>query len=79
MPSASVTSKGQITIPKEVRESLGVKTGDRVAFRIGVDGRVLLEAETVDLMTLTGTIKPRKQGVSVEDMNRVVRRRGAGR
>ena len=32
MPSAKLTSKGQITIPKEVRRALGVHTGDRLAF-----------------------------------------------
>lgn len=32
--SASVTSKGQVTIPKEVRDALGVQTGDRLYFRV---------------------------------------------
>jgi antitoxin PrlF len=78
MPSASVTSKGQITLPKEVREALGVRTGDRVAFRAGSDGRYVIEAETLDLWAIKGAIKPRRQGVTIEDMKRAVRRRGAG-
>lgn len=45
MPSAKLTSKGQITIPKEVREALGLHTGDRLAFRVHDDGRVEVEAE----------------------------------
>lgn len=80
MPSASVTSKGQITLPKEVRDALGVKAGDRVAFRAGVDGRYVVEAETLDLLDIEGVIHPRRHGVTVEGMNRAVRRRGgAGR
>lgn len=79
MPSASVTSKGQITLPKEVRDALGVKTGDRVAFRAGVDGRYTIEPETLDLLDIEGIIRPRRSGVSVEEMNRTIRRRGGGR
>ena len=41
---ATITSKGQITIPAKVREALGLTTGDRVLFRI-VDGRALIQAE----------------------------------
>ena len=34
MDSSSVTSKGQVTIPKEVRRELGIRQGSRVAFRV---------------------------------------------
>ena len=40
MATATVTSKGQITIPKEIRERLHIKTGDRLDFRIEDDGAV---------------------------------------
>lgn len=76
MPSATVTSKGQVTVPKGVREALGVQAGDRLAFRVGADGTVTVEAETVDVRRLRGMIKPTVRGVSVEDMNDAVRRRG---
>lgn len=51
---ATVTSKGQLTIPKSVRNALGIGTGDRVVFRVE-DGCVLL-AKTPDLLDLAGTI-----------------------
>jgi antitoxin PrlF len=79
MPSASVTSKGQITLPKEIRDQLGVKTGDRVAFRQGDDGTIVVEAETTDLLTLKGAIRSRVRGVTVEDMKDAVRKQAAKR
>lgn len=79
MPSSTITSKGQITLPKAVRDALGVDTGDRVAFRIEEDGRVIVEPETGDLLALRGLVKPRRRGVSISDMNDVIRTRGAGR
>ncbi len=76
MPSAKLTSKGQITIPKEVREALGLRTGDRLAFRLQQDGTVVVEAETVDLMSLRGAVRTAVRGVTVEAMKEVVRRAG---
>jgi antitoxin PrlF len=76
MPSAKLTSKGQITIPKEVREALGLQTGDRLAFRLREDGTVLVEAETVDLMSLRGSVRTQVKGVSVEAMHEVIQRSG---
>ena len=52
MPSSMLTSKGQITLSKAVRETLQIAPGDRVAFRIQEDGTVLVEAETADLLAL---------------------------
>jgi antitoxin PrlF len=52
--SARLTSKGQITLPKAVREALGLETGDRVIFRVEGDRAVL--ARTEDLLALAGSI-----------------------
>lgn len=78
MPTATVTSKGQITIPKEIRDELGLDSGSRIAFRLRADGTVEMQPETVDLMSLCGSIKPKIRGVTVEDMNEAVRK-NAGR
>ena len=75
MPTATVTSKGQVTIPKEIRDRLRVRPGDRVTFRERGDGTIVVEAQTVDLISLVGILKPRRRGVSVEEMNEAVRRR----
>ena len=79
MATATVTSKGQITIPKEIREALELEVGDRVAFRVDASGRVVLEPETLDLMQLFGALKPGVRGVAVEDMGQAVRERGSSR
>ncbi len=73
MPTATVTSKGQITIPKAVREELGLTEGDRVAFRVLEDGSVIVEPETVDLLDLEGALKPKRKGVTVADMDAAIR------
>jgi len=73
MPSATLTSKGQITIPKEVRDELGLRVGDRVAFRVIEDGRVIVEPETIDLCDLKGVLRPRRTGVTLGAMDQAIR------
>jgi antitoxin PrlF len=53
--AARVTSKGQITIPRAVREALGLGEGDHVVFR--VEGRRALLARTPDLLDLAGAVE----------------------
>lgn len=73
MPKATVTYKGQITLPKAVREQLGVRPGDRVSFREIEGGVIVVEADTVDLADLKGALRPRRHGVTVEQMNHAIR------
>ncbi len=72
MPTATLTSKGQITLPKSVRELMGVDTGDQIAFRIQEDGKIYVEPENIDLMSLKGILKTSVRGITVEDMNEVI-------
>ena len=74
MTTAVVTSKGQITIPKPVRDGLGVESGDRVEFVELERGVYTVVAATRDVRTLKGMIPKPAKPVSVEDMNRAVRR-----
>lgn len=78
MASATVTSKGQITIPKAVREGLGVDSGDRVEFVELENGVYTVIAATTDIRELKGVVPKPAKPVSIEDMNRGIRRR-AGR
>ena len=76
---SKITSKGQITVPKAVRETLALKPGDRMSFVIHDDGTVTVEAETVDLPSLRGVLNSNGRHVTVEQMNEDVRRAAARR
>jgi len=73
MPSTTLTSKGQVTIPKSVRDELGLRVGDKVAFRVLEDGTVVVEPETVELFDLKGILRPRRKGVTIAEMDEVIR------
>ncbi len=53
--AARVTSKGQVTVPKAVREALGVSNGDAIIFRI--EGNRAIVARTPDFLELAGTFR----------------------
>ena len=53
--AARVTSKGQVTVPKAVREALGIKEGDEIVFR--VEGNRAVVARTPDFLDLAGSIR----------------------
>lgn len=56
---ARITSKGQITLPVEVRRALGVGEGDQVEFFVHRDGRVLVHARKTPTSRLLGRLKGR--------------------
>ena len=72
MPSSHMTSKGQVTIPKPIRQLLKVQPGDRVDFVVD-GGQVFLRPSTVDLRSLRGLLhRPSKKAVSIQAMNAAV-------
>ena len=77
MTTATVTSKGQITIPASVREGLNVGTGNRVEFLEVGPGRYELIAATRSVTALKGMFGKAEKSVSVEDMNAAIKKRGA--
>lgn len=77
MSTATLTSKGQITVPAAVRQALGVDAGDRVEFVEIAPGRFEFIAATRSVTALKGMFgKPRK-AVSIKEMNAAIARRGA--
>jgi len=78
MPAATVTSKGQITIPVEVRSSLGLDAGDRVEFVEVGKGQFAIMAATRSVQELRGLFRgKRKKVVSVEEMNAAISKRAS--
>ena len=72
MPESTVTSKGQITIPKAVRERLHLETGDTVYFDIREDGTVLLVPRNEPIESFVGLLKGktgRRRALTIEEMN----------
>lgn len=75
---ATLTSKGQITLPKEIRDTLSLHTGDRISFFILSSGEVRLEPSTVPLSELKGILKSHKSKVvSLDEMKTAIRKRAS--
>jgi AbrB family looped-hinge helix DNA binding protein len=75
MPSTTVTSKGQVTIPKRIREFLRVKSGDRIDFDIDARGEVIVRPAGTDLKALKGLLqRPGRRPVTVAQMNAAIAR-----
>lgn len=79
MTTATLTSKGQVTIPLEVRQRLGLDTGDRIEFVLLAGGEYAIKPAIDDVRSLKGLLRKPAKPVSVKDMNTAVRTRGAGR
>lgn len=77
MTTATITSKGQVTIPAPVRTALGLGTGDRVDFIETEKGQFAIVAATQPVQGLKGLISKPKKAVSIEDMNMTIAARGA--
>lgn len=73
MPKATITSKNQITLPKEVRLKLGVAPGDQVEFRIDEDGEIAVLPAKGSAIGLFGMVRGATDApVSIEEMDRSV-------
>jgi antitoxin PrlF len=75
MPTATLTSKGQITIPRAVRDHLGVDTGDSLDFVIDPAGQVRVRVASRDVGALKGLLhRPGRPAVSLAAMDQAIRK-----
>lgn len=76
MTIATLTSKGQITIPKEIRNRLMLDTGDQIDFQFTAQGDVLLRPVTRHVNEVFGRLsQPDQQVLTVAEMDAAIRRR----
>jgi len=79
MPIATVTSKGQITVPKEIRDQLGLRSGSRVDFKIERSGKVVFRPLNRDFRSLRGFLRsPWKRPVTIREMDEAIASGAAG-
>ena len=77
MPAATLTRKGQMTIPKVIREHLHLHPGDRLEFVLEDDGKVILVSAVVAAKDLKGILPAPRKPVTIDDMRRAILKRGS--
>jgi AbrB family looped-hinge helix DNA binding protein len=77
MATATVTSKGQITIPIDVRAKLGLKAGDQLDFWQNANGRYELIPRKGSVRRLKGILKGLRPPMTVEEMNEAIAERAS--
>jgi AbrB family looped-hinge helix DNA binding protein len=76
MDSATLTTKGQTTIPKRIRDHLGLAPGDEIRFFIRPDGSVLI-MPTTPIQDLKGCLGPAPRKASLDEIDAGIKRMGA--
>ncbi|MCY4509547.1 MAG: AbrB/MazE/SpoVT family DNA-binding domain-containing protein [Acidobacteria bacterium] len=81
MNTAKVTSKGQVTIPKQVRRLMAIETGDRLAFELAKDGCLHVSRVREEPRPLRGLLSDYARGRPVDDdqVRAALRRRAAAK
>ena len=74
MPTATMTSKGQITIPIEIRSALGLDTGDKIDFFEIEKGQFTIIPRTGSIMEMRGCVPKLGYTPTIEEMDEAVRR-----
>lgn len=78
MPLSTLTSKGQIVIPKPIRDRLELRPGDQVDFVLQEDGSVLLRPATEDVHALSGALaRPGQATVTLDKMQQAILKRAS--
>jgi antitoxin PrlF len=73
MPRATMTTRGRVTIPKEIREKLNLKPGSRISFWIESSGRVVLQPLKSDFRSLKGILRsPHKRPLTIKEMDEAI-------
>lgn len=81
MSTATLTSKGQLTVPKRIRDHLRIGAGDRVVFLVNEEGEIVVRSANSDVRDLRGLLRSpaRRRAVTVDDMNAAIFKAHAAR
>lgn len=74
MASSTLTSKGQMTLPKEIRDRLALKPGDRLEVTVE-NSRIILTPKTLGIEDLCRVLPPAERPRSIQEMEAAIRRR----
>lgn len=77
MATATITSKGQVTIPASVRAALGLDAGSRIEFIETEKGKFAIVPATMPVLALKGMLRKPAKPVSIEEMNQTIAAQGA--
>ena len=72
MSTTTLTSKGQLTLPKHIRTLLNLHSGDKLEVFPQEDGSILLQPATVDISDLCGLLPPPERAVSLKEMESAI-------
>ena len=76
MVTATITSKGQVTIPKVIRDKLHLDAGQRIEFLMDSNGKVTICPVVESVKKLKGMVRKPKNAVSLDDMKAAIREQG---
>jgi AbrB family looped-hinge helix DNA binding protein len=79
MSASTVTSKGQITIPVDIRNLLNIRVGDVLEFLVEEDGKIKLYPQSKDIQDLKTLLPKPKKKLTVDEMNDIIAKRGGGK
>jgi AbrB family looped-hinge helix DNA binding protein len=78
MATATLTSKGRITVPKKVRDQLCLSAGDRIRFLSDGEGRVVMVPATILITELRGCLPAPKRAVTLAEMDETIATAASG-
>ena len=68
--ATTLTMKGQVTVPREIRDRVGLKSGDKIVFTMLSDGTIVMRPKTRSLASLAGSLtRPGQPKVSISEMS----------
>jgi antitoxin PrlF len=71
MPRAKLTSKGQVTIPKAIRDQLGLEPGVALRFSVDPSGRIVVTPLTLGIEDLIGILPKPRKALTLEEIEEV--------